>query len=549
MKPEIILKLLKLTKSTKKSAGFTLIELLVAAIITSIIVSIAGWGLVTLMSSKKVADTQTAMQGETNRAADFINDEIRRAERIETDTSTANLTAVAANFTPGSSTVVLALQIPDVNQRVIYYVENSSDPWRGPKVIGRWGPALDSNGKYTNATNPTAWQKEVLIDRIASNNVSPTCATGETQKNAPGFAACVTTTTASIYVNGEFKKPGDTYYSTGSSKTDTKAVSRINTAPADSIDVFDFFSGSPGEDMGARFQCKVNVPWRMRTTITIGKKPGPPAVPGKDFVHEDRQPIPSLRSLLQDDALSDRGIKIYREGLYNTSTNTINPDGIPSDGNGNGIIDLMWRDKDNDEGKIQIQVQPYVIVDENGNGGNYVQTENGVEVVRDRNDGSIVTKVGSNRKIAQNVLAHSSFSDITSANTNCDNNATAGGVDTDNIANNKVATFSQGNPANFTNTRPNDPNNAATPNNNTTTFAGVNTNNLTNGFSNSDSTATVLQNRGYMTSGSNNSGTYTTTTYTTSLSNNEIVFMFENGQTSQSSTGFDLQDKMIKLTW
>jgi prepilin-type N-terminal cleavage/methylation domain-containing protein len=276
MKPEIILKLLKITKSTKKSAGFTLIELLVAAIITSIIVSIAGWGLVTLMSSKKVADTQTAMQGETNRAADFINDEIRRAQRIETNTDTTNLTVVAANFTPGSSTVVLALQIPGVNQRVIYYVDNSAAPWQGPKVIGRWGPALDSNGKYTNATTPTAWQKEVLIDRIASNNVSPTCGAGETQKNAPGFAACVTTTTAQIYINGEFKKPGDTYYSTGSSKTDTKAVSRINQTPANVPPTITLTSSrvSTSRDIGTQFTCKGSKQWIVKVTITIGNPSG-----------------------------------------------------------------------------------------------------------------------------------------------------------------------------------------------------------------------------------------------------------------------------------
>ncbi len=37
----------------------------------------------TLMSSKKVADTQTAMQGETNRAADFINDENSRTHLLD----------------------------------------------------------------------------------------------------------------------------------------------------------------------------------------------------------------------------------------------------------------------------------------------------------------------------------------------------------------------------------------------------------------------------------------------------------------------------------
>ncbi len=296
MKPEIILKLLKITKSTKKSAGFTLIELLVAAIITSIIVSIAGWGLVTLMSSKKVADTQTAMQGETNRAADFINDEIRRAKFInKTDTITSlsggttltasGYTGTSYQFNPSGKSIVLALQIPDAgdtntdDETVIYYVKDNDTNWRGPKVIYRWGPTFNQEGEYKVTTNNLSYTSEPLIDSI-SNTVG-ICSSG-TIKGDTGFYTCLGGqqgsgtsayyTSAQIYINGLFKKPGDTYYSTGNSKTDTKAVSRINQNPA-TVPTTNALSSSrvsTSRDVGTQYKCSDGTDFRVTVTVEFG---------------------------------------------------------------------------------------------------------------------------------------------------------------------------------------------------------------------------------------------------------------------------------------
>lgn len=185
-------------KSFSSSAGFTLIELLVAASITTIVVALAGSGVVAMLQSSNKAESENLRRVELNRALDFINEEVRMAKSIAIDAS-ANLTTVAKDF-KSSGTPVLTLEIPGVSQRVIYYLKDASSPWVGPKVIYRWGPTFDGDGKYTDPTTPSTWKDSLLVDFIAdikpnSNTTCPTISTNwspnPSSANGQGFSACV----------------------------------------------------------------------------------------------------------------------------------------------------------------------------------------------------------------------------------------------------------------------------------------------------------------------------------------------------------------------
>lgn len=188
----------KLLKKNKYNSGFTLTELLVGLIMSIFVVGALGFGLMQILRVTQTGNSQTAARNETSRALDFISDEMRRAQAIEVDMSDTNISAVAANYTkPTGGTVRLALQIPGVDQRVIYSVAPpaNSSPWKGPRVIYRWGPNLGANGKYTDPNNVAGWTNEALVDGISDVAQDVTCdndgdGTAETI-SYEGFFACV----------------------------------------------------------------------------------------------------------------------------------------------------------------------------------------------------------------------------------------------------------------------------------------------------------------------------------------------------------------------
>lgn len=185
----------KILKSCSIYAGFTLVELLVAASITTIVVAIAGSGVIAMLQSNNKAESENLRRVELNRALDFMNEEVRMAKSIAVNAS-ANLSTVAPDFN-SSGTPVLTLEIPDVSQRVIYYIKDASSPWSGPKVIYRWGPNFGGDGKYTDPTTPNKWKDSLLVDLIADTqpSSSTTCPTGRSPNpsstNGQGFYACV----------------------------------------------------------------------------------------------------------------------------------------------------------------------------------------------------------------------------------------------------------------------------------------------------------------------------------------------------------------------
>lgn len=225
-------RLLKLLKKPKSSAGFTLIELLVAMTITTIVIGITGWGVVAITQKSKEQKLETDRRVELNRALDFMADEVRQAKPITTDAS-ANVSTIASSFDSTKGTPILILQIPDVSQRVIYYIaaKGTDSVWRGPNIIYRWGPSFNTNGTYSNPTTPANWTYEPLVDLIADErapDTAPSCiGTLNRASNKTNFYTCVDPSgrVADIHLRG---KLDDAY---GGDKTTFEVSTKVFARP------------------------------------------------------------------------------------------------------------------------------------------------------------------------------------------------------------------------------------------------------------------------------------------------------------------------------
>lgn len=104
-------KYFQVSKIPRLTAGFTLIELLVAMLITSIVVTLTGSGLVLIMQKNNAEEAENISQTNINRALDFISDEVRMANSAS-DTTTAPAWATGIDLgTTGSPTAQLYLQM------------------------------------------------------------------------------------------------------------------------------------------------------------------------------------------------------------------------------------------------------------------------------------------------------------------------------------------------------------------------------------------------------------------------------------------------------
>lgn len=197
---------LKLSATTK---GFTLPELLVAATISLGVVSLGGFGLVSILTSSQVTNAQNERRMELNRALEFISAEVRQSEKIEKDVAAA---AKLSDFTknlPTGAQPTLMVYPESGGTPIVYYVAPSlNNTWRGPKVVYRWGPRIDNNGSYLDANTPSDWTHEPLIDLIEENGVLPTCSSGWSGNGTAGFFACVNDTgnIAELYQQGRVVK-------------------------------------------------------------------------------------------------------------------------------------------------------------------------------------------------------------------------------------------------------------------------------------------------------------------------------------------------------
>lgn len=286
------------------SAGFTLTEILIAASIGSIVIGAAGFGLVTMAGNSKTATAKVDGRTEIHRATEFISNEIRRANNIESPAdATAALSDVdsfKSGFSaslPANTKAVLALDVPGVDEEVIYFVADKVSPWEGPKVVYRFGPDLNASGEYTNANNPSSWQVQPLIDKIDETQVSNTwtCPNGgnlSPSSNGAGFYACVSPdgNVAQLYLNGAIEvanKANEVY------QANTQAFARADDAPplaaapaaftSASLPLFSVNNGSltvnndatlKFEVLGGAIQCSGSKPpLSVTTKLTLNGQP------------------------------------------------------------------------------------------------------------------------------------------------------------------------------------------------------------------------------------------------------------------------------------
>jgi hypothetical protein len=107
---------------------------------------VAGFGLVNILRNEYKANAESEIRNNLNRATEFISDETKRAEAIVDDQS--EIVRPDGNRIPSDAQMILALQLPNYKDQIIYYTTSASNPWIGPRVLHRWGPPLDSNGNY-----------------------------------------------------------------------------------------------------------------------------------------------------------------------------------------------------------------------------------------------------------------------------------------------------------------------------------------------------------------------------------------------------------------
>ena len=214
MKNKEFRKLLKKNKSNSNS-GFTLTELLVGLVMSTIVVAGLGWGLMQMLRTTQTETSKVASRNETSRAFNFIADEVKAAQFMEVNMSSTHLATVdnaatpdineevAPDFSlPSGGTVRLALRVPGVSQRIIYYVAPpQTATWNGPLVIYRWGPGLKADGSYIDdptsnlrVDNPAGWRREALIDGVSDETLTAVGCDmdGDSSDDTyEGFFACI----------------------------------------------------------------------------------------------------------------------------------------------------------------------------------------------------------------------------------------------------------------------------------------------------------------------------------------------------------------------
>ncbi len=180
------------------SSAFTLTELLVAALLTSSALMMSGIGLSAVISSSASVNESAERQDELNRALDFIAAEIREARTINQGNAPTNnfLDSVdPSEVNEASVRPILWLNMGE--DEIVYYSaepHNPSGPWQGDKVVYRWGPKFDSDGRQDNDD----YEHHVLVDSLSSDQAVTTCPNAWTRSpeapdeaQALGFYACI----------------------------------------------------------------------------------------------------------------------------------------------------------------------------------------------------------------------------------------------------------------------------------------------------------------------------------------------------------------------
>jgi hypothetical protein len=148
----------------KPVKGFTLLELLMASVLTFLVVSATGYAVLIMTRDNIASSVSSDLQFNTNRASDFIVDEIKQASFISIDPGV--LPTGCPALTSGEQ-FVFALAIgSSTTVNVVYYTKTPpSGVWRGPSSIYRCGLGLAANGSYTGSIDTTP---RILVDSIST---------------------------------------------------------------------------------------------------------------------------------------------------------------------------------------------------------------------------------------------------------------------------------------------------------------------------------------------------------------------------------------------
>ena len=158
--------------------GFTLLELLVAIALSSIVVTIAGFGLITMMQASAKADGETSTRLELNRALEYIANDVRGSQTIA----------------PVSNGIELTKLKPDGTTTDTYtytYNGSSSEPLVKPGIVTR-----SYNGGSAS----------LLVGDLQAP-ASFSCPSGTTSAGIGGFRVCIEgNRVATIHMYGTLPK-------------------------------------------------------------------------------------------------------------------------------------------------------------------------------------------------------------------------------------------------------------------------------------------------------------------------------------------------------
>ncbi len=191
---------------SSKYTGFTLIELVLSVIITAMVTTLAGTGLVTMINANSASETRILNRLELNRAIDLIQDEVKMSAGVFLDVTTTPSEFIPLGNSPQPILVILPYrnhQSRETLPPIVYYVTDivSTEPWKEPRAIYRWGPKLLVNGDY----DPTIYEHELVIDGITDRPPDPNPACPSiTDQSIPnnidrqGFFICLNPTEKNI---------------------------------------------------------------------------------------------------------------------------------------------------------------------------------------------------------------------------------------------------------------------------------------------------------------------------------------------------------------
>jgi hypothetical protein len=173
----------------KPVKGFTLLELLMASILTFLVVSATGYAVVLMTRDNIASSVSSDLQFNTNRASDFIADEIKQSSVIFLDNTITLPTGCPATLDSDEEFIFGLSVDSSTNVNVVYYTKTPPDnPWRGPSSIYRCGIGLSSTGAYTGTINT------ILVDSISTEAeaTDDNCSVGTQFPDPPaaGFYIC-----------------------------------------------------------------------------------------------------------------------------------------------------------------------------------------------------------------------------------------------------------------------------------------------------------------------------------------------------------------------